>query len=259
MRLGTYNVLGLTGYPAAAAKADLHGKDSPETVAHFASVFRGLGCDVLALQEGVTPGQMQRIGREVGMSLATIPSPQNWPGHVLSSYPIIESRVYSHMAPSAETEPFSRCAGETLLLLPNAESLCLVVVHLHPSDRALRDREASLLHEKLPELLALASHVAVVGDFNSAVDENLHRTLRSADFVNAMAHAGGGVHATMDTAGIKPHFIDHIYLSASLIPYIETARVVRDAGFRHDAPLPAGTWVHSDHLPVVVDLSLPRL
>ena len=259
MRLGTYNVLGLTGYPSATAKADLNGPDSPETVAHFAAVFRALDCDVLALQEGVASPQVQRIGRELGMSLATFPSPENWPGHVLSSYPIFESRVYSHMTPSAVTEPFSRCAGETLLLLPNAESLCLIVVHLHPSDRALRDREAALLHEKLPELLALASHVAVVGDFNCTVDENLHKTLHQADFVNAMEHAGHGIHATMDTAGIKPQFIDHIYLSSSLIPYVQGARVVRDPGFRHDAPLPAGKWSHSDHLPVVVDLALPTM
>ena len=257
MRLGTYNVLGLTGYPAAAAKADLHGATSRATAAHFTSVFRSLNCDVLALQEGVGAPQMQRIARELGKGLVTMPSPQHWPGHVLTRYPIIESRTYSHMAPGAPLEPFSRCAGETLLLLPNAESLCLVVVHLHPSDQHMRDQEAALLHEKLPELLTLATHMAVVGAFNCQTDER-HEVLHMADFVNAMEHAGGGIHATMDTDGIEPHFIDHIYLSASLIPYIGRARVVRDEGFRHDAPMPKGKWVHSDHLPVVVDLHLPE-
>ncbi|MAF10603.1 hypothetical protein CMK11_09135 [Candidatus Poribacteria bacterium] len=257
MRLGTYNVLGLTGYPAAAAKRDLHDRLSGETVTHFASVFRSLHCDVLALQEGAPVAQMQRVARALSVSLATVPSPENWPGHVLSRYPILESRTFSHTAPAIETQPFSRCAGAALLELPNAESLCLVVVHLHPSDKQLRDREAAMLHEKLPEALALASHVAVVGDFNCATDEALHSTLRRADFVNAMEHAGGGIHATMDTAGIEPHFIDYIYLSASLIPYVKSAHVVRDEGFRHDAPLPAGKWVHSDHLPVIVDLALP--
>jgi endonuclease/exonuclease/phosphatase family metal-dependent hydrolase len=258
VRLGTYNVLGLTGYPASAARTELRGASSPETAAHFTSVFRSLDCDVLALQEGVGAPQMQRIARELGNGLVTMPSPQAWPGHVLTRYPILESRTYSHMAPGAPLEPFSRCAGEVLLLLPNAESLCLVVVHMHPSDQHMRDAEADLLHEKLPELLTLATHMAVVGDFNCRTDERLHEVLHMHDFVNAMEHAGGGVHATMDTAGIEPQFIDHIYLSASLIPYTKNARVVRDEGFRHDAPLPVGKWVHSDHLPVVVELDLPE-
>jgi hypothetical protein len=52
MRIVTWNVLGLTGYPAdvAAEAIDLPGDVT--NCEHFASVFSGLNTDVLALQEG---------------------------------------------------------------------------------------------------------------------------------------------------------------------------------------------------------------
>jgi exonuclease III len=63
----------------------------------------------------------------------------------------------------------------------------------------------------------------------------------------------------MDTLGVKfgAGAIDHIYASASLAPSLQVARVVRNDGFRKEHDAPAGSWAHSDHLPVVADFDVP--
>jgi endonuclease/exonuclease/phosphatase family metal-dependent hydrolase len=252
LRLGTYNVLGLTGYPPQAARAQL--VDAARTVEHFAAVFRGLNCDVLALQEGPALEVIRRIAERLEVHLAAFPSPTAYPGYVLSRHPVRESRTYSHVGPGGKTGPFSRCAGAARLAAGGRE-LWVVDVHLHPHDAARRAREADLLAAQLGALLAEDAPAVVMGDFNCPVGEPVHEMLQGRGFVNAMARAGGGIIPTMDTAGLRPLAIDHIYLSPGLAAAgLTSARVVRDAGFRADEPTVPGTWVHSDHLPVVAEL-----
>ena len=257
MRIGTYNVLGLTGYPKDEASRAIGVPGDERNSQHFARVFSELSCDVLALQEGVAARTMQNIARSMKRSLATFPSPINWPGHVLSRYPIIESRVLSHLDPEQETPPFSRTFGVAFVSVAD-QILAVVDVHLHPSDAALRAREAEIVVARLHDITSVTENVVVLGDFNSEVDEPVHVALKSAGFANAIETVGGGIQATMDTAGIRLHFIDHIYASPRLALYLKSAHVVRDPGFRHDGPQKPGVWVNSDHLPVVAELAWPH-
>lgn len=255
MRIATYNVLGLTGYPPAEARKSLGALGGQRYLAHFAEVFASLDCDLIALQEGVAVRQMQQVAKAMGYYLATHPSPVAWPGHLLSRAPIIESRTFSHCDPQVDVPPFSRTAGASLVEGAAGERLWVVNVHLHPGDVALRQVEGDLLQRRVEDLLAHCANVVVLGDFNCEVDECVHENLRALGFVNAMqqAHAGG-IQATMDTVGIRTHYIDHIYFSPSLAPDLQTAQVVRAEGFRHDGPQVDGLWVHSDHLPVVAQV-----
>ena len=182
-----------------------------------------------------------------------IPSPINWPGHILSKYSILESRVFSHLDPKQETPPFSRTSGAALLSVGD-NTLWAVNVHLHPSNVDLRRQEANLLKNYIKQLKHTSEDIVVLGDFNSEVDECVHKYLVDMQFVNAMQTVGGGIQATMDTVGIETHCIDHIYVSQSLAPQLHTAKVIRHPGFRHDGPQEKGVWVHSDHLPVIAEL-----
>lgn len=258
MKIATYNVLGLTGYPAEQAKKELGSGGSDAHTAHFAGVFVGLGCDIIALQEGIAVRTMQKIAQEMGYFLATLLSPIAWPGHVLSRYAIVESRTFSHLAPQEAVPPFSRTAGAALLEIGDGEKLWVVNVHLHPGDVELRALEGDILRARVGELMALCENIIVLGDFNSEVDERVHVHLAALGFVNAMQGVGGGIAGTMDTVGIQTHYIDHIYCSPSLAPKLSDARVIREAGFRHDGPQREGLWVHSDHLPVVAELDWNR-
>lgn len=251
MRIGTYNVLGLTGFPPQAARERLG--EAAQKIEHFAGVFAGLGCDVLALQEGPPLEVARRIAERLECHLAAFPSPGAWPGYVLSRHPILESRVYSHPGPGGRDGPLSRCAGAARLEVAG-QDLWVVDIHLHPHDVALRAREAEGLAAHLTAFGAEAGRTVVMGDCNSPLGEAVHEMLMGRGFVNAMLRVGGGVAPTMDTAGVRPSAIDHIYVSPRLAGQLVSARVVREPGFRVDGSAPTGEWVHSDHLPVVAEL-----
>lgn len=257
MRIVTWNVLGLTGYPRDIAPDAIDVPGSEKNCAHFASVFGDLNADIIALQEGVTHKTAQDIASRLGAHLATFPSPINWPGHVLSRYPIIESRTFSHAVPAESVPRFSRTAGAALLQVSESQHLWVVCVHLHPGDTDLRAHEGDLLRERLEQLRQVCDNVVVLGDFNCDVSEPVHQHLRELGFANAMEAVGGGLQLTMDTDGVKPWKIDHIYVSDELASTLVSAEVFRESGFRTDPPRPEGVWDHSDHLPVRTDLDWP--
>lgn len=259
MRIVTWNVLGLTGYPRTSAAEAIGRPGQDSNSAHFARTFLDLGTDVLALQEGVAHSVARDVARRCGWHLATFPSPQNWPGHILSRFPVVESRTFSHAVADDSLPRFSRTAGAALLQVTDATQLWVVCLHLHPGDVELRAREGELLRLRLEPLLSTCANAIVVGDFNCDVSEPVHTHLRDLGFHNAMAATDGGLQLTMDTADIKPWKIDHIYLSDALRPHLHEAAVIRDPGFRTDPPRPEGAWDHSDHLPVRADLDWPQL
>lgn len=255
MRIATYNIYKFQGYPADAATAALGEPESPQRIEHFTGVLRELGCDVIALQEGgVSAGMMQALAGALGMYLVTIPSPLKWPGQILSRFPVLESRVFSHFVPDpAVVPPLSRCAGWARLALGGGRELGVFILHLHPNQRELRDAEAEIVAARAAALLGETPDLVVLGDFNCNVEEPVHGRLKELGFVNAMEVAGGGLRPTMDTAGrTRLLTIDHIYVSPSLASRLVAAEVVARPGFRHEVA--EGVWDHSDHLPVVAEL-----
>lgn len=257
MRVVTYNVLGLQGYPPGEALDEVGSFGSEAHLDHFTGVFAELDADILALEEGVTAPMMKGFAQRLGYHLATFASPTAYPGHVLSRYPIVLSQTFSHFDPAVDVVPFSRTAGAALLDV-DEERIWVVVIHLHPGDVAMREREAELLRAKLDELMRISPRALVLGDFNCDLDERLHTDLKELGFVNAMEAVGGGVQLTMDTVGVGQWRIDHIYASAVLAPGLQSAEVVRSPGFRHDGPQLKGAWVHSDHLPVATVLAVEK-
>ena len=259
MRIGTYNVYKFDGYPKEIADQSLGGPESTERIDHFVRVFEELDCDVLALQEGgVSPGMMQELAKRLGRDLVTVPSPLRWPGQILTRYPVLESRTFSHFSHREPVPPLSRCAGAARLHVDVDQRMWVFVLHLHPTDKALREREAAIIDERVRELLREESSMVVLGDFNCDTSEVIHELLAKQGFVNAMERAGGGLKPTIDTAGkSKKHFIDHIYVSPALVDRLTRAWVVNSKGFRHDEPREPGQWDHSDHLPVVCELDWP--
>ena len=257
MRVGTYNVLGLTGYPRDEGRKQIDRPGSDANVSHFTSVLSELDCDVLGLEEGVAVPHIQKIARGLNRHLATFPSPIAWPGHVLSRFPVMESRVFSHTVPSEEVPPFSRTAGAALLEIDAQTRLWFVVLHLHPGIVELRNVEADIIRDRLVELMSVTDNAIVVGDLNCEIEEKLHHNLKEMQFVNVMEAVGGGIQLTMDTVGVRQHAIDHIYVSESIAGRLRSAEVVRGEGFRHDGPQVEGMFAHSDHLPVVADLDWP--
>jgi endonuclease/exonuclease/phosphatase family metal-dependent hydrolase len=264
-RIGTWNVLGLQGFAIADAAAELGPPAGEPSTSRWVEAFTELDCDLLALQEGVPHDWIREVARRGGWHVATIPSPQSWPGHVLSRHPIRESRVFSHAGPNSSREdPFSRCLGAGLMDVAGIGECWLVVLHAFPNrpetpepeSRRRREIEARLLEGPLDGLIGEGSPLIVCGDFNSDVEEPLHQVLRDRGFVNAMGWTGR-IEPTFGKHGERPEHIyalDHIYLAPALAPRLTGARVVRDKGFWYPGPMQPGRWVLSDHLPVVAEL-----
>ncbi|MCX7706753.1 MAG: hypothetical protein N2204_01925 [Anaerolineae bacterium] len=126
MRIGTYNVQGLRGYPPETAAAILGDPEGPAAAAHFSGVFASLGCDLLAVQEGPSAAQMGRIASSLRYQVARFPSPLYWPGYLLTRYRILETRSFTRWRPLADRWPFSRMAGMALLALPDRSQLLVL-------------------------------------------------------------------------------------------------------------------------------------
>ena len=126
VRVATYNVHMLTGDPSSGERPDAwpgqqeataEALESAQCAEHFAAAFAGMGVgqacpDIIGLQEGVPHTFMQPIADAMGLHVATFPSPLGryrgvsgrlypWgaPGHILSRYPILESRLWGHREP----------------------------------------------------------------------------------------------------------------------------------------------------------------
>lgn len=254
MRIITYNVQGFRGFPAPVAQPVIGDPEGLQTARIFEQIFRELEPDILALQEGVSIRQMQTIAANLGLHLATFPSPVRWPGHLLSKFPIHESRIFSHFTPDAETQPLNRVAGAACLQLKSEVWLWLVLIHLNPKHREVRRQEARILMEKISGLLAVDEHVIVLGDFNSSTEEELHIWLKQMGFINTVEFLVGAVPPTLEIAD-KPKAIDHIYVSASLAGFLSRAGVIRSEGFCCYTLAEPEAWVYSDHLPVFVELN----
>lgn len=311
LRVATYNVHMLTGHPSSYERPDAwpgqqlassEGLAAPECTAHFANAFAGLklsssdsgggggGADIIGLQEGVPHVYMQSIADALGMHLATFPSPLGryrgvsgrlypWgaPGHILSRWPILESRVWGHREPGTAAgaggsggpvdspvwdelrerlrsrlgrEPtdvevtevsldeatalFTRTAGCALVQLPSplGGQLWVINVHLHPNQPRLREAEGWELVRRMEQLLregAGTTHLVLMGDMNSELDEAVHLVLRSSaalDLSNSMEAVGGGCSGTSRPIGLDGgQAIDHIYVSGSLRQALRQAQV----------------------------------
>lgn len=253
MRLGTYNVQGLRGFPPETAAAVLGDPEGPAAASHFSRVFASLGCDLLAVQEGPSAVQMGRIASALRYQMARFPSPLYWPGYLLTRYRILTTRSFTRWRPLADRWPFSRMGGMAVVELPDQNRLLVVALHLHPRYERIRQEEAALVRAQLDTWLSSADHAVVLGDFNCAPHEQVHVDLLARGFVNALAAAGGGIQPTYDATGTKTFPVDHIYLSPSLAARLTRAWVVREPGFWHQGPLPPGEWLHSDHMPVIAE------
>ncbi len=253
MRIGTYNILGLAGFPPEAAARTLGALDSGARITHFQRVFETLNCDVLALQEGVEHPLITRLADGLQTQAITLPSPGRWPAHVLTRYRLVGRTPFSRPAADFDRRPFSRAGGWVRMAAPEGQTFGLIAVHLHPTHADLRRQEGEIVAAWVRELQRTLEQVIVLGDFNCEPTEPPHAALRALGFVNAMERAGGGTQPTVDAPGLAPCSLDHLYLSPALAPRLVRAEVVRGSGF-YAAALKDGEWVNSDHLPVVAEL-----
>lgn len=242
LRLCTYNVNHMQGFPESLASA-LLGTHAGK-VNHFAQVLNVLSCDAMVLQEAGSQALLSDLTQRLGQNLVVYPSAQSI-GALVTRYTVPQTRLYNRADPKAQDEPFGRYLAASLLDAGEGVRLWVVSFQAHPGSEAVRREEAGVLARALDVLLKESAHVVVMGDFGSVPGDALYRVLEERGFVNAVAKVRGDVSA----------LADHVYVSPALESFVVNAWEVRDPGFVR----PAGTagWAHSDHTPVVVELTWP--
>lgn len=246
MRIVTYNILLLEGWPHEKA-VDVMGEPGTEqNYTFFTQLFEQFDAEIIALQEVSTVEQMKELAKRLQRYLAPFPSPTRYAGCVLSQYPVLETRTFNDVGPRGREGLFSRFGGATLLDL-GQEKLWVVNIHLNPHEIEIRNAEADLLAKHVDALLKVEENVVVVGDYNSVMGEAVHQRLQERGFANAMQEFGGGI---VPTDGLGRVAIDHVYVSPQLKGRVTKAQVLSSHGFKKPEP---DSWAYSDHLPVVVD------
>lgn len=246
MRLGTYNVHKLLGYAADPDVVRLD-PEAASTAEHFARVLEPLDCDVLALQEVASAAQMSRIAHALDMQAVVLASPVRWPGYLLSRHPVELVRGFDRVR-AHDPRLFTRSGGLVRVEV-RERVLGVLALHLHPHDAEVREREGLACARMASDALETGdAGLVVLGDFNCDVGEAPHRGLSDLGLVAALPDT---VSATVDTIGVPPRRVDHVYLAPRLASASTVARVVRSSGYRSDHER---ELVASDHLPVLVDL-----
>jgi endonuclease/exonuclease/phosphatase family metal-dependent hydrolase len=252
VRVATYNLRLLRGYPDEAGSRALGSASGERANEAFTRALAALDCDLIAVQEGPASARMRAIADALGMHSAAFASPRRWPAYLASVYPIESSVRFFSDAHDAGADPaFSRAGGAARLRLPSGRPLLAVVVHLHPHDAQLRRVEADLCLDRLDAWRSCDDDDAIVlGDFNSVPPETLHDGLVARGFDNAMLAANGRLARTRLDAR-QPTACDHIYLSPRLAASLRRCNVVDEGAFG----LSDGRdWAYSDHVPVVAEL-----
>lgn len=224
LRVATWNVHGCVG------------RDGVRDVLRTARAVRGLGADIVALQEldSRYGGEdvFDMLSAAVGphaVGARTLRGPEGDYGHLLASrMPCDAPYVYDVSAPGREP----RQIIETRVVLPGGERLAVFAVHLDLRARARRAQLAQL--RRLVEAAAPLAAIAL-GDFNLAWGASAVRSL-------------GGVLWPVPAPATFP----------ARCPVLRLDRIwCRPPGLIRAAAVPADAdRSASDHLPLVADLDL---
>lgn len=254
LRVCSYNIYGFDGWPEDIARKTLGSTVNEAYFAHFADVIKELNCDITGLQEAHSSEWLRILASRTDNNVAISSTRTSFPGGILTTYPIAESRDYVSGAPSGDV-PFSRTAGAALLDI-HGHDVWVINIHAHPNREELRKEEARLLGDYVDELLSISPHIIVLGDFNSIPDTVIHQALTQRGFLNTMELGADRYYPTMNqrSGGTGVRAIDHIYVSESLAGTVRNSMVYDAPGFRMPNIPEPDTWLHSDHLPVVTEL-----
>jgi endonuclease/exonuclease/phosphatase family metal-dependent hydrolase len=248
LRTIAYNVLQMTGYPAAKARQvvrDVH----REMPANFAAALRRYSPDIVTISEAPDQIIVRELASSMGMRHAYFPSGENWPGAILTRFEIVEF-TNTPMAnnQSRPAELFTRHWGAATLKTPDGD-LRVHSVHLHPSDASIRAHELKAILESIEWDLQGRMPVIVQGDFNFPPAHEDYETMKDSKLIDAYGKKGQGPAHTFNSDHPNRR-IDYIWVSPDLAERLLETRVLFQSPFHRDARNP-DAYALSDHLPVM--------
>jgi len=243
MRTITYNILAGAGFPKTRENADRRKgmlRQMPRRIGLELQLYRP---DIVTCQESCSEPNMREMASALEMPhMAYFPG--GFPGTVVSRWPILE-----HHVPSTGDETlFTRHVGRAAIDTPLGV-LQLFSAHLHPSDDAIRLREAEKLGEIMRPHLEAGDRLLFQGDLNHQPDAPEYALWQALGLSDAATTEGAKPGLTFHSVDPRVR-IDYIWTGGSLKNTVSSYQVLYEANFRAYEEDPAFVAL-SDHLPVM--------
>lgn len=247
LRTISYNVLACTGFPpnkARMAVPDLR-REMPK---RFATALRRYVPDVLTFSEAPADDILREMASAMGMHLAIFPSPEQWPGALMTKY---DMKLQQNCPIDGGKRPdllFTRHWGMASLTTPMGD-LKVHSVHLHPSDAETRGIEIDEVLTALKPDLEGQGSVIVQGDFNFTMNMPEYKKFFDAGLIDTFQKKGAGPGNSFSSERPSRR-IDYIWARGPIVEKLVEARVLQEIPFRRDGRDP-NSFGLSDHLPIV--------
>jgi endonuclease/exonuclease/phosphatase (EEP) superfamily protein YafD len=195
----TYNVLQCSGFwsrdaderAVRAFPREEAAERFASALARFASALARFEPDIVTFCESPGVATTDAIAERLRMTCITFPSPQRWPGTLMTRLDVIEAEPPE----PAAAELFTRHRGRARLSLGDGEEIGLDSAHLHPSGQAIRAREERALTTAIRDDIDAWRSVLLQGDLNHRPDMTEYACWSAAGLLDAARGAGDEAHS----------------------------------------------------------------
>ena len=251
LRSITYNLYGCKGWPerrgnrARLAAAQPH---LPERIALELALYSP---DIITVAEAPEEGAVKRLAAALGMTYAYYPSPEGFPGALLTRFAIVVSA--NCPLGSGVNRPaglLTRHFGRAELETPDGR-LVVYNAHLHPRSAGIRLDEIAVILEAMKPDIEADRSLLLQGDLNHRPRHAEYEVWTRAGLIDAQAAVGAPDEGTVSsiTPGAR---IDYIWVRGPIATRLVACRPLFEGVFRLNRDDPAA-FALSDHLPVLAE------
>jgi endonuclease/exonuclease/phosphatase family metal-dependent hydrolase len=252
LRSITYNVYGAKGWPEKTGNRARLALAQPQMAERIALELAIYEPHILTLCEAPDEEVAAQMAEKLGMHHAFFPSPENFPGAVLSRFPILESVNCPLKAGPRPEKLYTRHFGRAIVDAPSGP-LPVYSLHLNPHQQAIRLEEIGGVLESLAADLAADRPLLLQGDLNHRPDTPEYRRWKAAGLTDAFAVRGAGPDGTVSC--IRPAIrIDYIWMHGAAAGRLQQCRTLFEGAFRLHAE-DSAAFALSDHLPVLAQFT----
>lgn len=246
LRVIAYNIYGCTGWPKdrpLAKKAVAQG----QMARRLAQQLALYDAHIINFSESPEEEVTQQVADLLQMNHVRFPSGGNWPGTLLSRYPIRESQN-APLDGERPQELFTRHWGRAVVDVPKIGPLIVHSAHLHPvPDPTTRLKEVRAMLQTMQADLRDNKSMLLIGDLNHNPDTEEHRLWTKAGWVDTFDKVGTGDGLTIK-ADLPKYRIDYVMAAGPIAGQVLESRPLFEGAFRlnvHDDR----SFALSDHLP----------
>ncbi len=246
LRVIAYNVLACRGWPSDRPAA-IQAVRRKQMATRMALELALYDPDIINFSESPSESIAQEIADLLEMHHVRFPSGGNWPGTILSKYPIIESENVP-LGFERPADLFTRHWGRAVLQLPDGQPLVVHSAHLYPgADPKRRLQEIPAMLAAMQSDLEAGKSMILMGDLNHRPSTQESQLWQQAGWVDTFDVVGKGDGLTINALEPKSR-IDYVMAAGPLARQVVESRPLFERAFRLN-PADPHAFALSDHVP----------